>query len=299
MIFNPKSGNGENTVTRCADALRAAGCQVEMREMQKDVPVEDYLHDVDHYGCVIAAGGDGTVSGIAYAMRYKNVPLLAYPAGTANLIAHNLELPEDPLQLAELVLAGHALRIDLGELTVGEQRHGFAMLAGAGADASMIKESEELKPRFGVLAYVMSAMKQVNPTKTTFTLLVDGEQKVIEGIGVMVANFGKANFGLPITNDVSPSDGRFTVVVLKASNVLQLLPNLIDSVRSKLNLGDPVFGSGNIETFEAAEITVQAEHPLPLQYDGEVHVETTPFHAKVLPGAIRFITRAPEQALTT
>ena len=299
MIFNPKSGNGENTVTRCADALRAAGCQVEMREMQKDVPVEDYLYDVDHYGCVIAAGGDGTVSGIAYAMRYKNVPLLAYPAGTANLIAHNLELPEDPLQLAELVLAGHALRIDLGELTVGEQRHGFAMLAGAGADASMIKESEELKPRFGVLAYVMSAMKQVNPTKTTFTLLVDGEQKVIEGIGVMVANFGKANFGLPITNDVSPSDGRFTVVVLKASNVLQLLPNLIDSVRSKLNLGDPVFGSGNIETFEAAEITVQAEHPLPLQYDGEVHVETTPFHAKVLPGAIRFITRAPEQALTT
>lgn len=299
VIFNPKSGNGENTVTRCADALRAAGCQVEMREMQKDVPVEDYLHDVDHYGCVIAAGGDGTVSGIAYAMRFKNVPLLAYPAGTANLIAHNLELPEDPLQLAELVLAGHALRIDLGELTVGEQRHGFAMLAGAGADASMIKESEELKPRFGVLAYVMSAMKQVNPTKTTFTLLVDGEQKVIEGIGVMVANFGKANFGLPITNDVSPSDGRFTVVVLKASNVLQLLPNLIDSVRSKLNLGDPVFGSGNIETFEAAEITVQAEHPLPLQYDGEVHVETTPFHAKVLPGAIRFITRAPEQALTT
>ena len=299
MIFNPKSGNGENTVTRCAEALRAAGCQVEMREMQKDVPVEDYLYDVDHYGCVIAAGGDGTVSGIAYAMRFKNVPLLAYPAGTANLIAHNLELPEDPLQLAELVLAGHALRIDLGELTVGEQRHGFAMLAGAGADASMIKESEELKPRFGVLAYVMSAMKQVNPTKTTFTLLVDGEQKVIEGIGVMVANFGKANFGLPITNDVSPSDGRFTVVVLKASNVLQLLPNLIDSVRSKLNLGDPVFGSGTIETFEAAEITVQAEHPLPLQYDGEVHVETTPFHAKVLPGAIRFITRAPEQALTT
>ena len=299
MIFNSKSGNGENTVTRCANALRVAGCQVEMRELQQDVPVEDYLHDVEQYECVIAAGGDGTVSGIAYAMRFRNVPLLAYPAGTANLIAHNLELPEDPAELADLVLAGHAVRIDLGELTVGEQKHGFAMLAGAGADASMIKESEELKPRFGVLAYVMSAMKQVNPTKTTFTLLVDGEEKIIEGIGVMVANFGKANFGLPITNDVSPSDGRFTVVVLKASNVLQLLPNLIDSVRSKLNLGDPVFGSGNVETFEATEITVTAEHPLPLQYDGEVHVETTPFHARVLPGAIRFITRAPVQALST
>jgi diacylglycerol kinase (ATP) len=299
VLFNPKSGNGENTVLQCAAALRTAGCEVTERELEKDVPVERYLHDAQSFGSVIAAGGDGTVSGVAYALRYKNVPLLAYPAGTANLIAQNLDMPATPEELAELVLAGHAVRIDLGELNIGGQKCGFAMLAGAGADASMIKDSEELKPRFGALAYALSAMRQVNPKKTTFQMVVDGQPRSAEGIGVMIANFGKANFGLPITGDISPSDGKFTVVVLKASNVLQLLPNLIDSVRSKLNLGDPVFGAGNIETFEASEISVDAADPLPLQYDGELHVETTPFSAKVLPGAIRFITAAKKEVLKT
>jgi len=272
---------------------------VQERELEKDVPVTEYLKDVRAYDTVIAAGGDGTVSSVAYAMRYTNVPLLAYPAGTANLIALNLELPEDPSRLAEIVLAAHAVRIDLGELKVGDQTHGFAMLAGAGADASMIRESEELKPKFGALAYAMSAMRQVNPKKTTFHMTVDGEERSAEGIGVMIANFGKANFGLPITSDISPSDGKFTVVVLRAGNVFQLLPNLIDSVRSKLNLGDPMFGSGNIETFEATEIHVQSDEPFPLQYDGELHVETTPFSAKVLPGAIRFVTPARTATLKT
>ncbi|WP_407570993.1 diacylglycerol/lipid kinase family protein [Deinococcus altitudinis] len=299
VIYNPKSGNGDNTVLQCAELLKAAGCVVEARELEKDTPITDYLRDAEEFAVVVAAGGDGTVSSVAYALRYKDVQLLAYPAGTANLIALNLEMPEDPKALADLVLNGRTVRIDLGELTVREEKHGFAMLAGAGADASMIKESEELKPRFGALAYVMSAMRQVNPKKTTFHMVVDGEPRSAEGIGVMVANFGKANFGLPITSDVSPSDGKFTVVVLRASNVLQLLPNLIDSVRSKLNLGDPLFGNGNIETFEASEISIDAEEPFPLQYDGEVHVETTPFSAKVLPGAIQFITGAKPGGLET
>ena len=299
VIFNPKSGSGNNTVLVCADHLRAAGCEVVTRQLEKDVPIEDYLQDVQEFGTVIAAGGDGTVSSVAYALRYKDVPMLAYPAGTANLIAQNLELTEDPAKLCELVLAAHSVRIDLGELSVGDQKHGFAMLAGAGADASMIKASEELKPRFGALAYALSAMRQVNPKKTTFHLTVDGEQRSVEGIGVMVANFGKANFGLPLTSDVSPSDGKFTVLVIKAGNVFQLLPNLIDSVRSKLNLGDPMFGGGNIDTFEATEITVDSDEPFPLQYDGELHVETTPFSAKVLPGAIRFITAVRKDGLAT
>lgn len=299
VIYNPKSGSGDNTVLECAELLRQAGCTVEARELEKDVPIEQYLSDAESFGAVIAAGGDGTVSSVAYALRYKNVPLLAYPAGTANLIALNLEMPETPAALADLVLAGQTVKIDLGELTVGNERHGFAMLAGAGADAHMIKESEELKPKFGALAYAMSAIRQVNPKKTTFHMLVDGQPRSAEGIGIMVANFGKANYGLPITSDVSPSDGKFTVLVLKAGNVFQLLPNLIDSVRSKLNLGDPIFGSGNIETFEASEISVEADEPFPLQYDGELHVETTPFSAKVLPGAIRFITGVGKDGLKT
>lgn len=298
VIFNPKSGQGDSGLPDFLTALRAGGAQVTERELRPETKMAEYVADLAEFDLLVGAGGDGTVSSLAYAARYQDVPLLAYPAGTANLIAQNLDLPRDPAALAEVVADGHAVRVDLGEIEVGGEKSGFAMLAGAGADAAMIRDSEDLKERFGAMAYVMSAMKQLNPKKTTFHLTIDGERRDFEGIGVMVANFGMANYRLPITSDISPSDGKFTVVLLKAGNILRLVPNLIDSVLVKLNLSDPVF-SGNLETLEAKAVTVDADDPFPLQYDGELHVETTPFTARILPGAIQFLTPIRRTELDT
>lgn len=298
VVFNPKSGQGESGLPEFVTFLRDSGASVTERELQPDVPMSEYVQDLTEYSAVVGAGGDGTVSSLAYAMRDRNVPLLAYPAGTANLIAQNLDLPRDPAQLARIVLDGHAVQLDLGEVDVRGEKSGFCMLAGAGADAAMIRDSEDLKERFGAMAYVMSAMKQLNPKKTRFQLTIDGERREFEGIGVMVANLGMANYRLPITDDISPSDGRFTVILMRAGNILRLVPNLIDSVRGKLGLGDPMF-AGNLETLEAREITVDADDPFPLQYDGELHVETTPFTARILPGAIRLLTHVRRDELDT
>lgn len=298
VVFNPKSGQGDSGLSEFVNYLRDSESEVVERELHPEQPMGHYLEDLQSFSAVVAAGGDGTVSSLAYAARNRNVPVLAYPAGTANLIAQNLDLPRDPAALAQIVLAGHAVQVDMGEVEVRGEKNGFCMLAGAGADATMIRDSEELKERFGVMAYVMSAMKQLNPRKTRFTLVVDGQPREFEGIGVMVANFGMANYRLPITDDISPTDGRFTVVLLKAGNLLRLVPNLIDSVRSRLNLGDPIF-NGNLETFEARELSVDADEPFPLQYDGELHVETTPFSARILPGAVRFLTSARRDELDT
>lgn len=298
LVFNPRSGQGESTLPDFITRLGQGGALVTARELTRDTPLADSLTDLENFDVLVAAGGDGTVSALAYAARYKDVPVLAYPAGTANLIAQNLDLPRDPAGLAAVVAGGHSVRVDLGEVEVQGERSGFAMLAGAGADAAMIRDSEELKDKYGAMAYVLSAMRQINPKKTTFRLVIDGEGRSFEGIGVMVANFGMANYRLPITSDISPSDGKFTVVLMKAGNILRLLPNLLDSVRVKLNLGDPVF-SGNLETLEAKQVSVEAEEPFPLQYDGELHVETTPFTARILPGAIRFLTPARRADLDT
>ncbi|GGO36217.1 diacylglycerol kinase [Deinococcus humi] len=298
LVFNPKSGQGESTLPDFVSLVRGAGADVTERELVKDTPMSQYVADLENFNLLVGAGGDGTVSSLAYAARYTDVPILAYPAGTANLIARNLNLPNNPAELAAVLAAGQSVRVDLGEIEVRGEKSGFAMLAGAGADAAMIRDSEDLKEKYGELAYVMSAMRQVNPKKTTFHLVIDGELRSFEGIGVMVANFGMANYRLPITSDISPSDGKLTVVLIKAGNILRLVPNIIDSVRAKLNLGDPMF-SGNLETLEAKTVTVGADDPFPLQYDGELHVETTPFTASIVPGAVRFLTPVRKADLDT
>ncbi|MDO4263338.1 MAG: diacylglycerol kinase family lipid kinase [Deinococcus sp.] len=303
VIFNPKSGQGDSALPELLDLLRARGIPLTERSLEGERPMAEFVHDLEEYAAVIGAGGDGTVSALAYAMaqHHTAIPLLAFPAGTANLIALNLDIPDEPQALLQLMLSGHTLALDMGELETGDgrgDRKGFAMLAGAGADASMIKESEGLKKNFGTLAYVLAAMRQISPPTTTFHIVADGQKRTFTGIGVMVANLGMANYRIPITADISPSDGQFTVILLKEGNILRLGANLLDSLKAKFKLGDPAF-SGNLETFTAREIEVVAEDPFPLQFDGEIHVETTPFKARVLPQAVHFFTRQTEGDLST
>ncbi len=298
LIKNPKSGQGNSPLEEFVTLLTERGIQLETRELSQEVTCASLLEDAKHFDAVIAAGGDGTVSSVAYALRDQGVPLMVFPAGTANLIAQNLNLPSSAPELLEVLLGGHTLLSDLGELEVGGEKMGFAMIAGAGLDAALIEASEDLKPHFGAFAYVLGALKQLIPRTQKFKLTLDGEEMTLEGASVMMANFGMANFRLPITTDIDPADGLLTVVVLKGKSALSLLPTLLESVRAKFNLGDPLF-TEHLETYHCKHIRVETSPELPIQYDGETLESTTPLEARVLPKAIRFFTRETREEVKT
>ncbi|WP_041230731.1 diacylglycerol/lipid kinase family protein [Deinococcus peraridilitoris] len=298
LLENPKSGQGNSKVEEFKALLRDHQYEVVERLLDDPERNPEHVRDAREFGALIAAGGDGTVSSIAYEARGMDVPILAFPAGTANLIAQNLNLPTDPAALVEILENRHTIRTDLAELRAGDVKWGFTLIAGAGADAKMIQESEELKPKLGVAAYLVSALKEIAPTQVNFRLNLDGRIIETQGMSVMFANFGMANFRLPVASGVDPSDGRLTVIVMKGRTALSLLPNLIDSIRSRLNLGDPMF-EGNLETYECTEATLEADQQLPLQYDGEVIDAALPAQVRVLPGVVDFLTPGTPDDLKT
>ncbi len=140
-----------------------------MRFASPNVRFEDLVADAAAFDRVVAAGGDGTVSAVCYAMRHTGVPVLVYPAGTANLLALNLGLPLDAPALARITLEGTPVSFDLGELhhtdTSGIIRSsGFAVMAGAGYDAAIMESAAPLKATFGAAAYLMAAVGNIAPT---------------------------------------------------------------------------------------------------------------------------------------
>jgi diacylglycerol kinase (ATP) len=299
VIVNPKSGQGDSGIEQFVQHLRDAQIRVEVRETTAEGTSDDYVRGLEDFDALVGAGGDGTVSSLAYAARSFDKPYLAYPAGTANLIAQNLNLPTDPKELADLFLSGQTVTLDLAELEIAGEIHGFAMLAGLGLDAAMIRDSEHTKDRLGVAAYLVSALKQLRPVHSNFTLTLDGKEVEVEGMGVMVANFGMANFRVPITGDVSPADGKLTVIVLKGKSIVSLVPTLLGSIRAKLHLGNADLGD-NLETFDATEVSVQASQGMPAQYDGEtLEGDVQSLKARVLPGAVRYFTPTALKDLTT
>lgn len=291
-LRNPASGKDDDGFDAFVDALHSKGAQITVRELTPEAKLEALLEDAGSFSRVIAAGGDGTISSVAHALAGSGTPVMVYPAGTANLVALNLDLPSDPVALAEVALTGRVTETDLAELrfTDGEVL-GFALNAGAGLDAHIVADSESLKSKLGVGAYLASALKNTNPTVASFVLELDGREVMTEGIGVMIVNHGRLQLGLEIAPNADASDGKLEVVVIRAKSLAGLVPVVIGSLLQKMGLGAPDL-NGRLEVHTAARVRVTSEPALPVQYDGESTEHSTPFEAHVLPGAVHFVVGA-------
>lgn len=298
LLYNPKSGQAERAgLQEFIQRVRSFGHFLDEINIHS-APLNTLLANAEQYDAVIAAGGDGTVGSVAAELRYRKVPLLPYPAGTANLIAQNLNLPSQPELLAHILLKGHVLDIDMVAMRIDGHEVYYSLIAGAGLDAQIIQDSLPLKSSWGAGAYWIAAFGRLHTPVVPVTLTLDGRTVRTKGISIMVANFGMTNFRLPYTKGISPLDGLLTVLVYKGTTPLGLLPVLLDAIMVRLGLGEPIFEDA-LEVHHAREVTVETGRPLPVQHDGEPWEGFTPFSAKILPSAIQMICDAQPKDVRT
>ena len=291
VINNRAGGGGDGALYAFIRALGASGAEVTLRFSDQDNAVESLLGDAAQFDRVVSAGGDGTAGAIAYALRDSGVPLMIYPAGTANLLALNLNMPFEPRTLAHALIEGVTLDFDLGEIEqpsedgVGVTRQGFTVVAGAGYDAAIMETAQPLKSAFGAAAYLMAAVSNMTPTTARFELELDGTPMTTDGIAVLLVNFGKLQFDVPVARGASPRDGLLDIAVVRPRSVAGLLPAVMS------NLFDPRVDSPTpgVDMYTASQITLRSDPPLRMQYDGEVATSLTPFAARVLPGAAKLV----------
>lgn len=298
VIRNPRSGQGTTPLDGFLHLLHEEDYGITVRYLHRNLRVQDLLYDAANYHSVIAAGGDGTVSSVAHAMIGLDTPILAYPAGTANLISQNLGLVPNVRELAQVVMQEETLTCDLAEIHLQDMTFGFTMVAGAGLDADMIRESETLKPNFGVLAYFMGVFKNLRATEADILLELDGVAVRTRGMSVLLANFGMVNFGIPLAPGIDPADGLLSVIVVKGNTPLAIVPKIMDSFVSRMGLKTIPAPEG-VEIYTCKSVRIQSDPPLPIQYDGELLDATTPLTARVIPHAVRFLVPARTQRTNT
>jgi diacylglycerol kinase family enzyme len=83
-------------------------------------------------------GGDGTLQRCIDAAAGSSATLAIVPAGTANLLAGNLGIPQNIERAVEIGLLGERRALDVGQFD-GER---FGVMAGAGLDAAMIHQAD-------------------------------------------------------------------------------------------------------------------------------------------------------------
>ena len=283
VINNLKSGYGEGAVYDFIRSFVSDGDEVCMRSTDGSTEVATMLYDADRFDAVVASGGDGTVAAVSYALAGSGIPVLPFPAGTANLLALNLQSPNEPHALAKMIRAGLMLDFDLGEMEVAGKSFGFVIMAGAGYDAAIMRDAKRV---WGPMAYFSAAIANATPQVSKFHMVLDGEPIESEGLGILIVNFAKIQFDLAVTHDNLPRDGALGVVVLKGKSAFDLIPALISTFLDRDGMHPD--RTDSLEIYTAKEATVVADPPMEVQFDGETTGLTTPFTARVLPGAVRY-----------
>ncbi len=264
VIANPAGGGAldDDQLRAGIEAACGDGCIVTYSPTTEDDPGTGQAARAVRDGAttVIACGGDGTVRAVLESIAGTDTTLGIIPLGTGNLLAANLGL-EAGLDAADVALHGTARRLDVARVN-GER---FAVMAGAGFDALMIRDaSSAVKRRLGSVAYVLSAARHLPARFTTATVTVDGE-RVWRGRTAMVltGNCGTVSGGLTVFPDAAPDDGRLEVAVLAARSPRQwcsVLWRLIRGIPQRPEL---------VARFSGRDVEVALHPPMVWELDGE------------------------------
>ena len=239
---------------------------------------------------VLASGGDGTVRAVAAALADSGAALAVVPQGTGNLLARNLDLPLEFEDAVELALTGPRRTIDLGEVA-GDPAHSFAVMAGIGFDAAMMRHAPEgLKGALGWPAYVVGGARSLGQRRMRVSIVLDsGEAERQQVRTVLIGNVGRLQGGLELLPDAEPDDGVLDVAVIDPRRVWDW-PVLIARVLLRRSGVDKRY-----HTYRAGEVVVRADQPQPRQVDGELIDDGAELRVAVRPGVL--VVCAPEVRL--
>jgi diacylglycerol kinase family enzyme len=160
--------------------------------------------------------GDGTVQRCLDAVARTAAAVAILPAGTANLLATSLHVPDDVAGAVRVGLYGNRRELDTGSVN-GEH---FAVMAGAGFDSRMSADADRaMKDRLGRAAYLNTAASNLFARRVMAAVEVDG-QPFFEGRAslVLAANVGIILGGVEVFTAAKPDDGLLELGVVTARN---------------------------------------------------------------------------------
>ena len=223
-------------------------------------------------------GGDGMVQRCIDALDGARTAIAIVPAGTANLFASNLEIPQDIEAAVAIGLKGARRTLDVGRMN-GER---FAVMAGAGFDAQMIREADAgLKDRIGRVAYVWTGVNQLGRKPFETTITVDGATWY-EGkaSSVLLGNVGELFAGIEAFEDARPDDGILELGVVTADSALDWARTIARTAAGASSTSPFV----RVTKAHSAEVTF--DRKVLYELDGGDRKKVKKLEVEVEPGAI-------------
>jgi diacylglycerol kinase (ATP) len=209
------------------------------------------------------------------------------PAGTGNLLATNLGIPDDPTAGVRLATEWGRRALDVGDV----DGRLFAVMAGMGFDAALLEDaSTTLKAKIGPVAYVLSALGHLRDRRMRVTIQLDDRPPVRRRArSVVVGNVGRLQGGVRLLADAEPDNGLMDVAVLAPRRLGDWVQLAWGIVRRKRDVA-------HMDVLRAERIRIVSDRPQPRQLDGDVIEPGRTLTVTVRPSALWLCVPQPEES---
>jgi YegS/Rv2252/BmrU family lipid kinase len=275
LIFNPVAGQGnaEQDLAMIRSILEPT-MELEIHLTTEDIDADQLALEAVSRGveAVIASGGDGTISAATTALIGTEIPLGVISRGTANAFANALDLPVTIEAACQNILAGETRVVDAAQCN-GKP---MVLLAGIGFEAETVERADrEAKNRFGLLAYILAGMEQLQRLEQ-FEVEIETEDKIVSvtASAITVANAAPPTSILAQgSSGVIFDDGMLDITIVAPANKAGAIAASYELLTSALR-GDATTRN-DIGYMRAKQFKITAEPPQKVVVDGEL-IGTTP-----------------------
>ena len=206
---------------------------------------------------IVVAGGDGTIKMVAEAMENHDVIIGILPAGSANGLSVDLNLPKTIEENLKIAFLNHYIEMDMICINGKKSIH----LSDIGINADLVKNYEESNMR-GFWGYALQAYTTLVDSNEPFVATITANKEIVEHTAriVVIANSQKYGTGVTINPNGAMNDGKFELVILKSLDILLL---------GKIITGNMPIDSDDIIIISTDKAEIKTNYPVNFQIDGE------------------------------
>ncbi len=231
-------------------------------------------HHIDH---ILVAGGDGTINLVADAIKNFDLAMGIIPAGSANGLAVNFNIPDGLDDQIAVALSGNTRNLDM--LCLND--HICLHLSDLGINAELIKnyDNSSIRGKFG---YLINTIPTLLKSEFPYDFIIETAygKKEVQAILLGIANANKYGTGANVNPKGVPDDGKFEILIFKKLSFSEILKTL----RNESDL-DPDF----VEIISTSKAQVFSKKPVAFQVDGEYIGQCTEIDIKIIPEKLKLV----------
>jgi diacylglycerol kinase (ATP) len=285
LLFIVNTGSGKDAADDIGEKIKTAadkyGQSWAMATIEAgNTDIEKYIRQYNPK-TVIAVGGDGTVNLCASLIVSKDIRLGIIPAGSANGLATNLNLPSDFSEALQNIIEGSVVLMDV--LCINEKKYCFH-LSDIGLNARIVRNFEKEGKR-GMWGYTKQMVREAVFKRDVFTCEISAGiiKETLKAEMVVIANASRYGTGLIINPDGNLFDGVFEIIIIKPFSVfmvIMLFFNLLTGKIKKMN---------EVRVIKSTSATIKMKKIQVIHVDGEVVRGIDEMKISILPSVLKVV----------